>query len=295
MLGTLHNVDLKLLRTFVTIVRCGGFTAAQAELNTNQSTISTQMSQLETRLGVRLCERGHTGFHLTPEGDLVYQAAISLFREVENFVDQANECVKAHRGEVRLGIIDNIVANPECLLDQALRKLTEVAPDIEVIVRGCTVPELEGLLLEGELHLGVGVFTHTIPSLSYHTLCHERHKLYCGPGHILFGKPESEISFEALKDSRYIEWGLKAELPFPVIQEAVANSVDSILLKITTGDWIAFLPECAADPWIRSGRLQPLLANQLENSLPVQLVTRQSAKRSRVLQFVMDLLIEVHS
>ena len=29
----LHDVDLKLLRVFATIVRCGGFSAAQAALN----------------------------------------------------------------------------------------------------------------------------------------------------------------------------------------------------------------------------------------------------------------------
>ncbi|GLO29048.1 hypothetical protein PPUN12996_11040 [Pseudomonas putida] len=35
----LHDVDLKLLRVFTTIVRCGGFSAAQAALNAGQSTI----------------------------------------------------------------------------------------------------------------------------------------------------------------------------------------------------------------------------------------------------------------
>ena len=60
----LHDVDLKLLRVFATIVKCGGFSAAQAALNAGPSTISEQMSHLETRLGVKLCQRGRSGFHL---------------------------------------------------------------------------------------------------------------------------------------------------------------------------------------------------------------------------------------
>lgn len=53
----LQDVDLKLLRVFMTIVKCGGFSAAQATLNMSQSSISEQMTNLETRLGVTLCER----------------------------------------------------------------------------------------------------------------------------------------------------------------------------------------------------------------------------------------------
>ncbi|WP_238039513.1 LysR family transcriptional regulator, partial [Psychrobacter sp. Ps6] len=64
------DVDLKLLQIFKVIVDCGGFSAAQFKLNMHQSTISTKMSQLETRLGLNLCHRGRRGFQLTHDGDL---------------------------------------------------------------------------------------------------------------------------------------------------------------------------------------------------------------------------------
>jgi DNA-binding transcriptional LysR family regulator len=40
--------------------------------------ISKQISDLEIRIGMRLCTRGREGFHLTEEGRLVYQASIGL-------------------------------------------------------------------------------------------------------------------------------------------------------------------------------------------------------------------------
>lgn len=46
------------------VVKCGGFSAAQAELNMSQSHISMHIGSLEKRLGYRLCERGKGGFRL---------------------------------------------------------------------------------------------------------------------------------------------------------------------------------------------------------------------------------------
>lgn len=40
MLGNLNDIDLRMLRTFCAIVEAGGFTAAQARLNTSLSRLS---------------------------------------------------------------------------------------------------------------------------------------------------------------------------------------------------------------------------------------------------------------
>ena len=54
----IQDIDLRLLRLFITVVQTGGFTAAANQRNVGRPTISTQMADLETRLGMRLCERG---------------------------------------------------------------------------------------------------------------------------------------------------------------------------------------------------------------------------------------------
>ena len=53
----LADIDLKLLRVFCTIVEAGGFTPAQTRLNLSQSRISSLITNLEARLGMRLCQR----------------------------------------------------------------------------------------------------------------------------------------------------------------------------------------------------------------------------------------------
>ena len=60
------------------VVACGGFAAAELELNINRSTISRHIKDLETRLGVTLCRRGRGGFALTREGEQVYTSALKM-------------------------------------------------------------------------------------------------------------------------------------------------------------------------------------------------------------------------
>ena len=52
MLTSVSNPDLHLLRVFIAVAESGGFSKAQIALNVSQSTISTQMIDLETRLGM---------------------------------------------------------------------------------------------------------------------------------------------------------------------------------------------------------------------------------------------------
>ena len=51
MLTNLSDIDLKLLRVFVAVAEAQGVSAAQETLLMNQSTISTHLASLETRLG----------------------------------------------------------------------------------------------------------------------------------------------------------------------------------------------------------------------------------------------------
>ena len=76
LLATLTDTDLRLLRVFRAVAACGGFAAAELELNINRSTISRHIKDLEGRLGVTLCRRGRGGFALTAEGEQVLASAL---------------------------------------------------------------------------------------------------------------------------------------------------------------------------------------------------------------------------
>src|SRR5436190_23739885 len=112
MLGAVSDNDLRLLRVFMTVVRCRGFAPAQSVLNVSQANISIQMKQLEERLGVRLCHRGRSGFWLTSEGKDVYEACLSLFRSLDEFRSSIAYSSGQTAGLLHISIIDNSVFNP---------------------------------------------------------------------------------------------------------------------------------------------------------------------------------------
>src|SRR6218665_2672012 len=108
MLSQLRDLDLQLLRLFVSVVENGGFSAAQGELGIGQSTISTQMAKLETRLGFRLCERGKAGFRLTPKGEQVLAATRRLFSAIETFKGEAQDMADKLLGELSIGLSESL-------------------------------------------------------------------------------------------------------------------------------------------------------------------------------------------
>lgn len=101
--GQFTDFELKLLRVFRVGVDCGGFSVAEVEIGLTKSAISKHVSDLEIRLGVRLCERGRGGFALTEEGKVVYEAISQLLVSLEEFRSRINAFHSELIGEFHIG------------------------------------------------------------------------------------------------------------------------------------------------------------------------------------------------
>src|SRR5258708_7183408 len=105
-LGQVSDLDLRLLRVFKSVAECGGMAAAELELNIGTSTVSRHIKDLETRLGLRLCQRGRAGFALTPEGDRVYRQILQLLGSVETFRGSIDDIHRRMGGQLELAVFD---------------------------------------------------------------------------------------------------------------------------------------------------------------------------------------------
>ena len=74
------NLDLDLLRCFVTISEVGSFTRAGDRLGRTQSTISLQVKRLEEQLGRTLFARTPRSLSLTDDGKRLLGPARQLLR-----------------------------------------------------------------------------------------------------------------------------------------------------------------------------------------------------------------------
>ena len=175
----LSDLDLRLIRVFLAIVDAGGISSAQATLNVGQSTISTQLATLETRLGYRLCERGRGGFALTSRGEQFVEACRALLAAVDTFDMTARNVGKKLVGTLTIGIIGHTPISASARISEAIARFRERDESVRFAVLVRSPGELEELLLAGRIQVAIGYFWHRVPSLDYAQIYAEDQFAYC--------------------------------------------------------------------------------------------------------------------
>ena len=287
MLDIIQDNDIKLLRIFRAIAESGGFSLAQAKLNISLSAISTYMSHLETRLGVRLCERGHGVFRLTDEGRATLEATEKLFAALENFQTDVAESQNKLVGELRIGLIDNCVTHPDSRIRAALRNFSDRAPDARTKIYVGGAIDLEEQVMDGRLHLAVGLFHHRVTGLEYIPLFKEDHLLYCGADHPLFNRCDTDLSSEDFSKANYVSWGYIESLPDwtpPFAFNDVASSpyIEGISFFVLSGRFLAYLPTHYASFWSEQNLMRPLLPETIRRTAEFHLIINSSRKASQL-------------
>lgn len=143
------------LRYFQIVAHEGHLTRAAERLNVSQSTLSSQIRQLEERLGQALFERRGRALHLTEAGRIALDHADSIFATGRELVATLQHSGK-HRRALRVGALATLSRNFQLA---ALRPVLS-RPDVEVILRSGSAAELFGAL--SALHLDL-VLTNQPP------------------------------------------------------------------------------------------------------------------------------------
>ncbi|CAE6907128.1 LysR family transcriptional regulator [Pseudomonas marincola] len=291
----LHDVDLKLLRVFAAIVKCGGFSAAQAALNAGQSTISEQMAHLETRLGVKLCQRGRSGFQLTEQGVAIHEATLRLLAAVEHFCSDADVLKQDISGQLNLGIIDSTISDPDSPIPRTTQRFVSRGHDVHLNVYVGSPAELEERVLDGRLHLAVGHFPIHVPGLHYSSLYQEALGVYCGRRHPLFAsKAQGADQLKEISESRIVARGYMQQHDLEQLgvskAAATVDNIEATAILIISGAYIGLLPTHFAAQWVKNGEMRQLIPNQLQLMSPFDLISRRGVVPPPILQaFLEDL------
>jgi LysR family transcriptional regulator, transcriptional activator for bauABCD operon len=288
----LTNPDLNLLRVFVTVVNSGGFSAARTELNVSQPTISMRISDLEARLGMRLCERGRSGFKLTPEGQRVYEAALNLFQSLETFRTEVGSFSGRLIGDLHIGVADATISNNELKLNEAIKHFQKKAPDVHIHLRVASALELELGLVEDRLHIVIGPLQRRRPELSYAPVLVEQQALYCSRDHDLFRRAPDRIDPLELGSAGFVRRGYLADWrpPLDIRFKATATTfhMEATTRLILSGTHIGYLPVHHAQPWVKRGELRPILPKLVSYGSPFFLATRRSSSNVILRRFLRD-------
>lgn len=100
-------MDTNVLKTFIAVCEYSGFSAAAKELGYTQSTVSSQIKQLEKELDVRLFDRYYHKINLTEKGVLVLQQARNILKAQAKMLDSLNSA-ESIEGEIRLSMSSSV-------------------------------------------------------------------------------------------------------------------------------------------------------------------------------------------
>lgn len=286
------DFDLRLLRLFRTVAECGSFSAAESVLSISRSAISLHMSDLEKRLGMRLCQRGRAGFALTDEGREVLRASEAVLVAIDEFRSEVNGLHQQLRGDLNIGIVNNLVTQPKMRITQALKAVRAQGPGVRINISMSTPSEIERGLLDGRLHVGAVPLVAPLSGLEYSLLYEERSNLYCSREHPFFARA-AEIGMDELSrvDAVVPSYRMPAEaigLHQQLTLAASATDREGIAFLILTGSYIGFLPDHYAASWVDKGVMVALNPKQLFFDARLALATRKGRRHHLILEHFIE-------
>ncbi len=107
---SVHNVNLKLLQTFLLAAKHGSFRRAAEESNRSPSAVSMQIRDLEEQVGVSLFRRTPQSTNLTPVGEILYEQVSKAMADVQAGLDRLSDVAAYRRSHVSIGCAPTLAA-----------------------------------------------------------------------------------------------------------------------------------------------------------------------------------------
>ena len=294
----LSDVDLRQLQVFRAVVENNGFSNAQEELGLSRSTISGQMAGLETRLGLKLCHRGRSGFSLTDDGQRVYSEAIKCFAALENFRAEVGVMRGRLVGELRIGAVDAFVENPDCALDRAIANFNERIPDVHLTVMVLSANQIGNALLNRQIEIALVPNQPMNAAVQLQQIFHEEQNLYCGARHPLFSAETGHLTLERIAEQAYARRGYTVATAYNALfahaPNATAYSMEGLAHLILSGRFLSFLPRHYAERWVDRGEMRALRPDLLNFRIGLCVAHFPLSTLSRVAKEFRDSVIEAH-
>jgi len=162
--------SLKLLQSFVTVAETGSFRGAAEQLNRSQSAVSTQVKQLEDRLGLALFERTTRRTVLTPEGNKLLDHMRRALAEIETGLRELRQTASGDGGEIALACVPSVAGS---VLPGALKRFRAIRPNIGLRVVEQTSVALLAAVKAREVDFGIGPLVADQPELVFQPIIDE--------------------------------------------------------------------------------------------------------------------------
>lgn len=266
-----HMPSVDRMREFLAVIQAGSISQAARILGLPRATLSRRMAALEAALGVRLILRRTTRLALTHAGE-------ELYRRAGRIVSDSDEAWKAVRrmDDTPRGLLRVSVTGPHFLklFIDFLRDYPEVRIEVQA------TPRHVDLLAEGvDVAMRIGpVLDQDLIARRLHT---DRLIVVASPG--LLAKTGVPRKAKDLIQHNCIagvfgDWTSNSKWPLcgggeiTVAGRLAANDIDLVKRAAIEGLGFALIASAVVADEVKSGKLVPVLVNEVGADLPVSLV-----------------------
>ena len=247
----MERPTLRQLEYFVALAERLNFRKAAEACFVSQPSLSAQIAQMESMLGVQLFERDRRGVRLTRGGESLVPAAREVLAASDRFGQLVRSFDAPLTGPLRLGVIPTV---GPYLLPRVLPAVQAAHPDLRLFLREDLTPRLVELLDAGELDLLLLATDVDLGGLTTEPLFSDPFVLTLGGADE--GTPADEACLEDLEGRSVLlleEGHCLREQTLPLCETAGADelggfrasSLGTITQMVAGGLGITLLPELA--------------------------------------------------
>lgn len=182
--------DLRHIRAFLVLARARSFTRAAAELHMAQPTLTVQIQQLESAVGMKLFDRSKRHVALTQAGRELMVPLERILIDVEAIATNTEELLEHRRGLVTVAALPSMAA---AVLPRAIKKLSVSYPGITVRVHDGVAARVAELVKTGQADFGISSLTTGDRDLESRVLTMDRLCAVVPKGHRLAKKRSTTV------------------------------------------------------------------------------------------------------
>jgi len=291
---SLADLDSRLLRYILTVVREGSIRGAAERLNVAASAVSRQISDLELRLGLPLLERLPRGVAPTEAGVVVAEHARQQIEDGERLLDTLKQLHGLRRGAVRISCGEGFVGD---LLENGILPFSDAYPRIRLQLLLGVTPDILDAVAESGADVGLAYNPPSHAGVRSAAIARQPLCVLAAPGHpraacgtvalpSLAAEPLALLT--AHHGIRQLIGRAAAEHGIHLVPHLESGSIDVLRRYAMSGRGVTLLPAFAAATEIAGGRLVaiPLLEPLLAEASAHLLVRAQRRLPSAVEQLV---------
>lgn len=289
-------MEIRNLESFVQVAALGSFTRAAESMGYTQSSVSTQIQNLENELGVPLFERINHSVKLTEKGKEILSLTHKLFRTVDAIKKTADNPLSLS-GHIRIAAAPSLC---HWLFQHDFEQFHQFFPGISLEIISTSTEDMFGLLNRNEVDL-VYTLDHHLYDRNYviayeapvtcHFFCSNSHPLAQKESVALeelvqetFVLTERNMSYQKLLD----EFLTSRSLDISPFLELGDTSLIAQMLE--RGSMLSFLPDYVCETGVQNKSLARLSVPDLHIEIWKQLLYHKNKWISPEIQCMIDYL-----